>query len=243
MPTIGRLRVLPKKAKRSPTVSRVRGKSKQRALAGDVQALDDAPAPIDQLWLEDIATLRRAAEELVRRRQRGIAQHRFSDIRFREFVGLLDDPSPETRQWAVRKLYEVDADEAATLVNDALRDGSPEVRRNIGMALADSGLLLEAIDDLMDENHERCYGAFSLLFLVAKAGVVQPLINVIEKHPNVDLRLAVIRLLASSKETQVAPVLKLLSENPSIAPEVRAATLKAFGQLTGQMIESASSAA
>jgi HEAT repeat protein len=231
--TIGRLRVLPKKAKRSPTAAHVRGKVKQRALMpGDVQPVGDAPA-IDQCWLEDIATLRRAAEELVRRRQHGIAQHRFSDFRFREFVGLLDDPSSETRQWAVRKLFETDPDEAATLVNDVLRDGTPEVRRNIGMALADSGLLMEATDDLMDENHERCYGAFSLLFLVAKAGVVQPLINVIEKHPSVDLRLAVIRLLASSKETQVAPVLKLLSENPSIAPEVRAATMRAFGQITG----------
>ena len=221
--TLGRLRVLPKKPKRNPTVTR--GKGKQRALPGDVQPLEALPASVDQRWLDDIAILRRAAEELARRRQQGIAQQRFSNIRFREVVGLLDDPSSET------------------LVNDALRDGTPEVRRNIGMALADCGLLLEAINDLMDENHERCYGAFSLLFLVAKAGVVQPLINVIEKHPSIDLRLAVIRLLASSKETQVAPVLKLLSENPSIAPEVRAATLRAFGQLNEQMIESASSAA
>jgi hypothetical protein len=236
-----KLKVLSKKPKRVPTVSRIRGKNNLRALTGEVQPVETQSArrAVDRRWLEDIATLRRAAEELVRRRQQGITQHRFSNIRFREFVGLLDDESPETRQWAVRKLYEVDPDEAATLVNDALRDGTPEVRRRIGTALADSGLLLEAIDDLMDENHERCYGAFSLLFLVAKAGVVQPLVNVIEKHPSVDLRLAVIRLLASSKEIQVAPVLKHLSENPSIAPEVRAASLKAFGQITGQMINAA----
>ena len=241
--TLGRLRVLPKKPKRNATVSRVRGKRKQHALPGGVDPLEGTAASVDERWLEDIATLRRAAEELVRRRQRGVAQPRLSNIRFREFVRLLDDPSSETRQWAVRKLYEVDPDETAILVNDALRDGSAEVRRNIGMALADSGLLLEAIDDLMDENHERCYGAFSLLFLVAKAGVVQPLINVIEKHPSVDLRLAVIRLLASSKETQVAPVLKLLSENPAIAPEVRAASLKAHRQLTEPIFANASSAA
>lgn len=241
--TIGRLRVLPKKPKRNAAVSRVRGKSKQQALPGEVQPLETAGASVDERWLEDIATLRRAAEALVRRRQRGLAQPRISSIRFREFVGLLDDPSSETRQWAVRKLFEVDPDEAATLVNDALRDGTLEVRRNIGMALSDSGLLLEAIDDLMDENHERCYGAFSLLFLVAKAGVVQPLINVIERHPSVDLRLAVIRLLASSKEIQVAPVLKLLSENSAIDPEVRAASLKAFRQLTEPIFTNASSAA
>ena len=238
---MARLKVLSKKPRRTGASHLVQ-KSVQRALpAGDVPPVESQSGrrAVDKRWLEDIATLRRAAEELVRRRQQGITQPRLSSFRFREFVGLLDDPSSETRQWAVRKLYELDADEAATLVNDALRDGTPDVRRKIGTALADSGLLLEAIHDLMDENHERCYGAFSLLFLVAKAGVVQPLIKVIEKHPSVDLRLAVIRLLASSKEMQVAPVLKHLSENPSIADEVRAASLKAFGQITGQMIETA----
>ena len=106
---------------------------------------------------------------------------------FDDVAQSLDDPSPEIRKKAVRDLYELDPDRAATLVNDALRAGSPEERRRIGTALADSGLLYEAIDDLMAENHESCYGAFSLLFLVAKAGVVEPLITVIEKHPSLDL--------------------------------------------------------
>jgi hypothetical protein len=146
----------------------------------------------------------------------------------------LDDESSVTRQWAVRKLYELDADLAATRVNDALKEGSPQQRRNIGTALADSGLLFEAIDDLMAENHERCYGAFSLLFLVAKAGVVQPLISVIENHPNMDLRLAVIRLLASSKEIQVVSALQGIANNRILPPELRSATVKAISQITGQ---------
>jgi HEAT repeat protein len=123
-----------------------------------------------------------------------------------------------------------------------LRDGSTEERRNIGTALADSGLLFEAIDDLMAENHERCYGAFSLLFLVAKAGVVQPLISVIERHPSLDLRLAVIRLLASSKEPQVVSALQRLSNSGSLAPEVRSAALKAISQITEQVGETSTAA-
>jgi hypothetical protein len=151
----------------------------------------------DARWSNDIATLRRAAEELVRRRRKPHSP-------FEQVAELLDDPSAEVREKAVRDLYEMDPDQAATLVNNALRDGTPEERRRIGNALADSGLLYEAIDDLMAENHESCYGAFSLLFLVAKAGVVEPLSSVIEKHPSVDLSLAVIRLLASSGEPRVA---------------------------------------
>src|SRR5678810_1287050 len=135
----------------------------------------------DERWSRDIATLRQAAHELVQRRSE--RRLRLANSPFEQIAQLLDDPSAEIREKAVRDLYEMDPDQAATLVNDALRDGSPEERRRIGSALADSGLLYEAIDDLMAENHGNCYSAFSLLFLVAKAGVVAPLSSVIEKNP------------------------------------------------------------
>lgn len=181
-------------------------------------------------WSRDIATLRQAAQELVQRRSE--TRLRIANSPFEQIAQLLDDPSAEIREKAVRDLYGMDPDRAATLVNDALRDGSPEERRRIGSALADSGLLYEAIDDLMAENHESCYGAFSLLFLVAKAGVVQPLSSVIEKHPSLDLSLAVIRLLASSGEPEVATTFQRLAANNSLAPELRSAVSEAIIQLT-----------
>ena len=185
----------------------------------------------DERWSNDIATLRRAAEELVRRRNEKAKPARILHSPFEQIAELLDDPSSEVREKAVRDLYAIDPDRAATLVNNALRDGTPEERRRIGSALADSGLLYEAIDDLMAENHESCYGAFSLLFLVAKAGVVEPLSSVIEKHPSVDLSLAVIRLLASSGEPKVATTLQRLAVNTSLPPEVQSAAAEAVVQL------------
>ena len=182
----------------------------------------------DERWNRDIATLREAAQQLAQRR----SKPQRSNIQFDQIAELLDDPSAAVREKAVRDLYELDADRAATLVNDALRDGSPEERRRIGSALADSGLLYEAIDDLMAENHEHCYSAFSLLFLVAKAGVVEPLSTVIEKHPSLDLSLAVIRLLASSGEPEVAPTLERLASNTELPAELRTAAAESFNQLT-----------
>src|ERR1044071_7886322 len=181
----------------------------------------------DERWTEDVVTLRRAAEELVQRRSRQSIPSKRVNGPFDEIAQSLDDPSAEVRRQAVRELYELDPDQAATFVNDALRAGSPEERRRIGTALADSGLLYEAIDDLMAENHECCYGAFSLLFLVAKAGVVDPLVRVIEKHPSLDLTLAVIRLLASSGEPEVVPALQKLSLNDALPCEVRSAAAEA----------------
>lgn len=183
----------------------------------------------DERWSQDIATLRRVAEELARKRN-DLQRPRVVSP-FERIAQSLDDPSAEVRRKAVRELYDLDPDQAATLVNEALRNGSPEQRRRIGIALADSGLLYEAIDDLKAENHESCYGAFSLLFLVAKAGVVEPLLTVIEKHPSLDLSLALIRLLASSGEPEVVSAFPRLANNASLAPEVRRAAAESLTQL------------
>ena len=187
----------------------------------------------DERWINDMATLRRAAEELVRRRngKATLGPARISHSPFEQTAELLDDPAAEVREQAVRDLYEMDPDRAATFINQALRNGTPEERRRIGSALADSGLLYEAINDLMAENHESCYGAFSLLFLVAKAGVVEPLSSVIENHPSIDLSLAVIRLLASSGEPGVVPTLQRLASNDALAPELRSAAAESAHQL------------
>jgi hypothetical protein len=182
----------------------------------------------DERWTRDIATLRQAAEELAMRRSK---TPRIANSKFDHIAGLLDDPVAAVREKAVRDLYELDPDRAATLVNEALRDGSPEERRRIGSALADSGLLYEAIDDLMAENHEHCYSAFSLLFLVAKAGVVEPLRSVIENNPSLDLSLAVIRLLASSGEPDVAATLEHLASNGSLPQELRSAAAESINQI------------
>ena len=107
----------------------------------------------DERWSRDIATLRQAAQEMVQRRRERPPSGpvRIPHSPFEQISELLDDPSAAVREKAVRDLYEMDPDRAATLVNDALRDGLPEERRRIGNALADSGLLYEAIDDLMAE--------------------------------------------------------------------------------------------
>jgi HEAT repeat protein len=173
----------------------------------------------DERWSRDVETLRRAAEELAHKRND--LQRPRTPSPFERIAQSLDDSSAEVRKRAVRDLYALDPDQAATFVNEALRDGSPEVRRRIGTALADSGLLYQAIDDLKAENHESCYGAFSLLFLVAKAGVVEPLISVIENNPSSDLSLALIRLLASSGEPEVSLAFRRLAANSSLPPEVR----------------------
>jgi HEAT repeat protein len=177
-------------------------------------------------WQRDQATLRRAAEHEACQRNEPTVNSSLSlpVYSFDEVVDALDDPSPETRHQAVRLLYELEPERAASFFNIALREGSSTERRNIGAALAGSGLLDEAIKDLMGDNPENSYSAFSFLFLVAKAGEVQPLVKVIRNHPSLELRLTLIRLLAESGDPDIIPAFRDLSTS-SLPVEISTAIM------------------
>ncbi|HUS09048.1 MAG TPA: hypothetical protein VMZ30_01190 [Pyrinomonadaceae bacterium] len=177
-------------------------------------------------WQRDQATLRRAAEHEAGRRNEPTVNPPLSVpvYSFDEVVDALDDPSPQTRHQAVRLLYELEPERAASFFNIALREGSSAERRNIGAALAGSGLLDEAIEDLMGDNPENSYSAFSFLFLVAKAGEVQPLVKVIQNHPSLELRLTLIRLLAASGDPDIIPAFRHLNAS-SLPVEISTAIM------------------
>ncbi|MBA3514683.1 MAG: hypothetical protein H0T77_09945 [Pyrinomonadaceae bacterium] len=144
----------------------------------------------------------------------------------------LNDPSSEVRNVAVRAFYDLNPDLAASFLNNVLMQGSPEERRNIGAALVGSGLADHAVDTLTGEGQQNAYSAFSLLFLVAKAGEVEPLMRVIEDHPNIQLRLAVIKLLALSGEPKILTAFYGLAQRRSLPSEIRSAVREAIFQIS-----------
>jgi hypothetical protein len=197
----------------------------------------------EERWRREQAILRQAAVQRASLRDKTeiTPRSRVHIDSFDELTEALEDPSPQARNEAVRALYRLDPDRAASFFNIALREGSSAERRNIGAALAGSGLLDEAIDDLMGDNPENSYCAFSFLFLVAKAGEVQGLVQVIKNHPSIELRLTLIKLLASSGEPEVIPAFRRLTGS-SLPAEVRAAIVEAITQIDSQKRRTASSA-
>lgn len=153
-----------------------------------------------------------------------------------------DDDSADVRNAAAHALYEMQLDRAASFTR-ALREGTPERRRRIGAALAASGLANNAISNLTGESREKTYDAFSLLFLMAKAGEVQPLMQAIEEHANIEVRLAVVKLLALSGQVEIVPAFRRLAVRGSLPSEVRSAVMEAIYQINSQSRESAHSAA
>jgi HEAT repeat protein len=137
------------------------------------------------------------------------------------------------RDAAARALYNLNRDRAATFTR-ALREASTDRRRSIGASMSSSGLADEAISNLVDESREKTYDAFSFLFLMSKAGEVQPLVRAIKDHPSKDVRLAVVRLLALSGQPEVLPAFRRLAVRGSLPTEVRSAVMEAIFQISSQ---------
>ncbi|HEX8149064.1 MAG TPA: HEAT repeat domain-containing protein [Pyrinomonadaceae bacterium] len=190
-------------------------------------------APFDESSTVPAAIQQRIASRDPRERAVAIVElsHVDTDEAFQQICAAFDDPSQDVRSAAARALHELRADRAESFTR-ALREASPERRREIGAAIASSGLAGESISQLTGEGRERTYEAFSLLFLMAKAGEVQPLLRAIEGHPNNEVRLAVVKLLALSGQKEVLPAFRRLAVRGSLPTEVRSAVMEAIYQIS-----------
>ncbi len=164
------------------------------------------------------------------------------DYAFGLITDLFDNDSAEIRNEAARALHEFKPDHAASFTR-ALREASTERRRNIAAALNGCGLAAEAIQNLLGESREKTYDAFSLLFLMAKAGEIRPLLQTIEKHPEVAVRLSVIRLLTFSNQPDIIPGFRSLAVRASLPPEVRSAVMEAIYEISSNARENSRSVA
>jgi hypothetical protein len=160
---------------------------------------------------------------------------------FRLITDAFDDPFADVRSAAACALHDLQPNRAASFTR-ALREATPERRRRMGAALANSGLAAEAINNLSGEIREKTYDAFSLLFLMAKAGEFQPLMSAIEDYHNIEVRLAVIKLLALTGQPEVVPAFRRLAVRGSLPSEVRSAVMEAIYQISRQVRETAPSA-
>jgi tubulysin polyketide synthase-like protein len=190
------------------------------------------------------ATLNMLGSESVNERSAAVAAlpQLGGEDAFTHISAAFDDPAVEVRNAAARAMFSFQTDRAASFTR-ALREGAPERRRRIGAALASSGLATEAIGNLTGESREKTYDAFSLLFLMSKAGEVQPLLRAIEEHSNIEVRLAVVKLLALSGQHEILPAFRRLAVRGSLPPEVRSSVMEAIYQISSQASADAHSAA
>ena len=149
---------------------------------------------------------------------------------FDSITKAFDDSMIEVRNVAARVLYDWRAQRAASLAR-ALREALPDRRRRIGAALSSSGLAAEAVANLIGASREKTHDALSLLFLMARTGEIESLLEVIESHSSVHTRLVAIKLLSLSGHSQINSRFRQLAENATLPDEVQTSLTEAMARL------------
>jgi hypothetical protein len=79
---------------------------------------------------------------------------------------------------------------------------------------------------MISEDRRLAYESFSLLSLLAKAGEIEPMMTAIAEHGEVNVRLALIRLLGTTARPEIATELRLLAVRDGLPEKVRSALME-----------------
>ena len=142
-----------------------------------------------------------------------------------------DDSAPEVRAAAARALHNLQSDSVSAFAR-ALRESTPQRKRNIAASLSASGLAENAISSLAGTSREETHKALGLLFLMAKAGEIRPLMTAIEDEQSLELRLAVVNLLPLSGRSEIIPPFRRLAVRGSLPSELKSAVMEAIYKIS-----------
>ncbi|HEV2829933.1 MAG TPA: HEAT repeat domain-containing protein [Pyrinomonadaceae bacterium] len=144
-------------------------------------------------------------------------------------IGMADE-SREVRAAAARTLNRLSFDRADAYVR-VIETNDDETVRNVARACVQAGIVSQNIDRLASSDYRQAYETFSLICLLAKADLYQPILDAIAEHPNMDVRLKAVHLLASTGEPGIFEHLRELAVHDGVGEEVKTALLEAMYKL------------
>lgn len=168
----------------------------------------------------------------------------------------LHDPDPSVRAAAVAGLGNIDHESVFAPVLIALADDTREVRaaaarslsslhfdraeaysrvmktadlktlQDFAQACVKTGIAAQAVDRLASEDRRHAQEAFALFSVLAKAGELQPILEIIEKHADVQVKLAAVRVLSLAGSSEAGPKLRELVATEGMPEDVRTSILE-----------------
>ncbi|HEU4596351.1 MAG TPA: HEAT repeat domain-containing protein [Pyrinomonadaceae bacterium] len=136
-------------------------------------------------------------------------------------VAMADD-GREVRAAAARALSRLSFDRADAYVR-VIENSDAATLSEVAGACVKSGLAAQAINRLASDDRRQAYEAFSLLSLAVKAGETRPILDAVECHRDIEVRLAAIRLLGMMYQPELARQLQRIGENGGVPEKVRLA--------------------
>lgn len=152
---------------------------------------------------------------------------------FAPVILALADDAREVRAAAARALSRLSFDRADAYVR-VMESASAEELAEVAKACVKAGLAAQAINRLASEDRRQGYEAFSLLSLCAKAGETRPILDTVECHRDIEVRLACIRLLGLSNQPELGEQLMHIAGNGGVPERVRRAIVETFERAGSQ---------
>ncbi len=144
-------------------------------------------------------------------------------------IGMADE-SREVRAAAARALSRLSFDRADAYVR-AIETSDEETIVNVAKACVQAGIVSQNLDRLASSDYRQAYETFSLICLLAKADMNEPILNAIAEHPNTDVRLKAVHLLAATGQPGILEHLRQLAVRDGVGEEVKTALLEAMYKL------------
>lgn len=147
---------------------------------------------------------------------------------FVHVIAALADDAREVRAAAARAMSRLSFDRADAYVR-VIESADASALRDVAQAAVKAGLAAQAISRLNSEDRRHAYEAFSLLTLCAKAGEAQPILDTVECHRDIEVRLTCIRLLGLSLSPELGEQMARIAGNGGVPERVRRAIVETMG--------------
>lgn len=144
-------------------------------------------------------------------------------------IGMADE-AREVRASAARSLNRLSFDRADAYVR-VLETSDEDTVSNVARACLQAGIVSQNLDRLANSDHRQAYETFSLICLLSKANMNEPVLRAISVHPNIDVRLKVVHLLACTGHPATVSQLRDLAVTDGVGEEVKTALLEAIYKL------------
>lgn len=144
-------------------------------------------------------------------------------------IGMADE-SREVRAAAARSLTHLSFERTDAYIR-VLETQDQDLQIAVAKACIKSGIVSQAIDRLATGDRRQCYETFAIISLLAKADQIEPVVDAVVNHPNLDVKLTIVRLLTNTGQPEVFEQLRQLAVKQNLPEELRTVLLESMYQL------------
>lgn len=150
-------------------------------------------------------------------------------------IGMADE-AREVRAASARSLNRLSFDRSEAYVR-VIETSDEATIDQVAKACVQAGIVSQNLDRLASSDHRQAYETFSLICLLAKAKINQPVLDAISDHANTDVRIKAVHLLACTGQPEIADQLRELAVKDGMREDVKTALLEALYKLEQDKLE------